>query len=342
MFGGQRRKLPELRDGLHVVVQAQLVLYEARGDLQLQVEAIEPVGTGRFQLQLEQLKRKLAAEGLFSAARKKPIPSWPRRIGVITSPTGAAIRDVLKVLRKRFPAIEVILYPCQVQGEEAPQEISWALEVANRRRECDLLLLVRGGGSAEDLAAFNEEAVVRAVAASNLPVVTGIGHEIDFTLADLATDLRAPTPSAAAERVSPDRQALYRHLRQLAVRLYRALQQQLQRRWEKTKNIEQWLQGRAHPRKRLFELEQACDELQMSLREAMQRQLSEKGPQLSNLAKLLYSLNPLKILERGYAIATDGKGRVVIDVQTLKPGEKLTLKLARGRVDCRVEVIEDD
>ncbi len=338
MFGGQRRKRPELRDGLHVVVQAQLALYEARGDLQLQVEAIEPVGTGRFQLQFEQLKRKLAAEGLFSAARKKPIPSWPRRIGVITSPSGAAIRDVLKVLRKRFPAIEVILYPCQVQGEEAPGEIIRALAIANRRRECDLLLLVRGGGSEEDLAAFNDERVVRAVAGSELPVVTGIGHEIDLTLADLAADLTAPTPSAAAERISPDRKAVANQLRQLAARLRQAVDRRLQEGLQRLEKLEGRFAHR-HPEMELSRWAQRLDELQIKLQHRIASRLEEKRLLLQSLAQRLDDLSPLKTLKRGYAVVLREDGQVV-SASRLREGETVQIRFARGSAWATVTRIE--
>src|SRR5262245_24425697 len=186
------------RDGLQVLLRARVGLYEARGEFQLVVDHLEEAGEGELRRRFEALKLKLAAEGLFDAGRKRPLPRFPRRIGVVTSPTGAALRDVLQVLGRRFPAVPVLLYPVPVQGAGAAREISAMLQVADRRRDVDVLLLVRGGGSLEDLWAFNDESLARAIAGMGLPVICGIGHEVDFTIADFVADLRAPTPSAAA------------------------------------------------------------------------------------------------------------------------------------------------
>ncbi|HKX58724.1 MAG TPA: exodeoxyribonuclease VII large subunit, partial [Steroidobacteraceae bacterium] len=192
------------RDGMQVLLRARVGLYEARGEFQLVVDHLEEAGEGELRRRFEALKLKLAAEGLFDAARKRPLPRFPRRIGVVTSPTGAALRDVLHVLGRRFPSVPVLLYPVPVQGAGAAREIASMLAVADRRRDVDVLLLVRGGGSLEDLWAFNDEALARAIAGVGLPVISGIGHEIDFTIADFVADLRAPTPSAAAEIAVPD------------------------------------------------------------------------------------------------------------------------------------------
>ncbi len=215
-FKTQRRLLkfrPE--DGLHVTVRGSLGVYEVRGDYQIYVEHIEPVGLGALQLAFEQLKKRLEAEGLFDPARKKPLPVLPRRIGLITSPRGAAVRDVLRILRRRFPGVHVLLFPVRVQGEGAADEIVAAIKVFNRQQAADVLILARGGGSLEDLWAFNEESVARAIAASAIPVVSGVGHETDFTIADFVADLRASTPSAAAEIVVRTRQEFDLHLRQI-------------------------------------------------------------------------------------------------------------------------------
>src|SRR5690606_2193067 len=205
MFRQQNRPLAfPLANGDQVLVRARVTLYEARGEFQLIVEEVEAAGEGLLRRRFEALKRKLAAEGLFDTARKRPLPRVPRRIGVVTSATGAAIRDVLIALRRRFPAIPVLIYPTPVQGEGAAQEIRRTLELAGRRAECDVLILTRGGGSLEDLWSFNEEIVARAIAASPIPVIVGVGHETDFTIADFVADLRAPTPSQAAELAVPD------------------------------------------------------------------------------------------------------------------------------------------
>lgn len=215
--------------GMQVLVFARVSLFEPRGDFQLIVERMEPAGSGLLQLEFDRLKRKLDAEGLFDPARKRPIPRWPTRIGVITSPSGAAIRDVLAVLRRRCPMLPVIIYPSSVQGERAAEELVAAMRTANRRAECDVLILTRGGGSLEDLWPFNDERLARAIFESDIPIVSGVGHEIDFTIADLVADLRAPTPSASAELVSPDMPLLARHLRGLAERLHRAQRRRLER-----------------------------------------------------------------------------------------------------------------
>lgn len=202
-----------------VLVRARVGLYEGRGDFQLIVEHMEPAGEGALRLAFERLKQKLAAEGLFDAATKQPLPAMPRQVGLITSPTGAAVRDLLTVLERRFPALPVLIYPAQVQGQSAAAELVAALDLANERAECDILILARGGGSLEDLQAFNDEALARAVHRSAIPVVTGIGHEIDLSIADLVADQRGATPSAAAELVSPSAQHLAQRLQAIEQRL---------------------------------------------------------------------------------------------------------------------------
>jgi len=202
-------------DGLKIIVRGSISVYEPRGEYQIYVEHIEPSGVGALQLAFEQLKKRLAAEGLFDEARKKPLPMLPRRIGVVTSPTGAAIRDVIRILRRRFPNLHLIVYPVRVQGEGAAEEIAAALNYFNRKQSVDVILLARGGGSMEDLWAFNEESVARAIALSTIPIVSGVGHETDFTIADFVADVRASTPSAAAEIVVKSRQEFQRHLAEL-------------------------------------------------------------------------------------------------------------------------------
>jgi exodeoxyribonuclease VII large subunit len=219
-FRNQARLLkfrPE--DGLHVRVRGSLSVYEQRGEYQLYAELIEPVGLGALQLAFEQLKRKLAAEGLFDPARKKPLPLLPRRVGLVTSPAGAAVRDILRILRRRHPNLHILLYPVRVQGEGAAKEIADAIAWFNHEEAADVLIVARGGGSLEDLWAFNEEIVARAIAASQIPVISGVGHEIDFTIADFAADVRAPTPSAAAEMLVRTRQEFDRHITELRQRI---------------------------------------------------------------------------------------------------------------------------
>jgi exodeoxyribonuclease VII large subunit len=211
------------RDGQKVLVRARIGLYEPRGEYQLIVDHMEDAGLGTLKRQFEELSARLAAEGLFAAERKRPLPGLPRRIGIITSPTGAAVRDVLHVLARRFPAAPVLIYPVPVQGAAAAAAIIAALQTAGRRAECDVLILARGGGSLEDLWAFNDERLARAIVASTIPVITGIGHEIDFTIADFAADVRAPTPSAAAELVVPDAEEWHATFVRLGARLQRCM-----------------------------------------------------------------------------------------------------------------------
>ncbi|WP_022947475.1 exodeoxyribonuclease VII large subunit [Methylohalobius crimeensis] len=287
MFRQHNRRLNFIpANGNHVLVRAQVSLFEPRGDFQLVVESMEEAGDGALRRAFEALKQRLHGEGLFAPEHKRSLPPWPERLGVITSPSGAAVRDVLTVLRRRFSGLEVILYPCQVQGESAKYEIARALETANRRHECDVLLLVRGGGSLEDLWAFNEEMVARAIHASRIPVVAGVGHEIDFTIADFAADHRAPTPSAAAETVSPDSEALHRHLVALENRISlwfqrhrRQLGQQL--RWLTTRLRQ------THPARRLTEKMQRLDEVTLRCQRALQSQLASRRQRLeTRLARL--------------------------------------------------------
>src|SRR6202522_4096960 len=229
------------RDGQKVLVRARVGLYEPRGEYQLIVDHMEDAGLGALKRQFEELSAKLSQEGLFAAERKRPLPGLPRRIGVITSPTGAAVRDILHVLARRFPAAAVLIYPVPVQGAQAAAEITAALELAGRRAECDVLILARGGGSLEDLWAFNDERLARAIVASPIPVITGIGHEVDFTIADFAADVRAPTPSAAAELVVPDAEEWLKSLQRLGLRLRRGMRQRLDGHDERLR----WLIGRA-------------------------------------------------------------------------------------------------
>jgi exodeoxyribonuclease VII large subunit len=267
------------RDGQKVLVRARIGLYEPRGEYQLIVDHMEDAGLGALKRQFEELSAKLAAEGLFAADRKRSLPSIPKRIGIITSPTGAAVRDILHVLARRFPAVAILIYPVPVQGAQAAAEIVAALETAGRRNECDVLILARGGGSLEDLWAFNDERLARAIVASSIPVITGIGHEIDFTIADFAADVRAPTPSAAAELVVPDAQEWLTSFVQLGARLRRGMRRRLEEHRERLR----WLTGRAalaSPVARLGAQAQQLDELEQSLVRALRRRLQEHRERL--------------------------------------------------------------
>jgi exodeoxyribonuclease VII large subunit len=279
------------RDGQKVLVRARIGLYEPRGEYQLIVDHMEDAGLGALKRQFEELSAKLAAEGLYDAARKRALPGLPRRIGVITSPTGAAIRDILHVLARRFPAAAVLIYPVPVQGAQAAAEIIAALEQACRRAECDVLILARGGGSLEDLWAFNDERLARAIAAASIPIVTGIGHEVDFTIADFAADVRAPTPSAAAEMVVPDAEEWRTAFVRFALRLQRAMRRRLDSEDERLR----WLTGRAalvSPTARLGAQAQRLDELEQCLVRALRRRLSEHAERLRWLARRAALVSP--------------------------------------------------
>ncbi len=296
-----RMKRQQLRfrpgNGQQVLIRARVSLYEARGEFQLIVEHMEPAGEGALRLAFERLKQKLSDEGLFDTDRKLPLPELPRQIGLITSPTGAAIRDLLSVLRRRFPALPVVVYPVQVQGEEAPAQIVRMLQLANRRQECDVLILSRGGGSLEDLQAFNDEAVARAIHASQIPVVSGVGHEIDFTIADFVADRRAPTPSAAAELVAPDQMAWRQRLQQLSQRLELALARRRRQQAERLLTLQQRLQ-RQHPTQRLQQRAQRLDELGQRLLRAADLILLRHERRLELLQHRLLGQSPSKRLER--------------------------------------------
>ncbi|MDR2877598.1 MAG: exodeoxyribonuclease VII large subunit [Chromatiales bacterium] len=272
-----RRQLLRFRpaDGAHVLLRGRISLYQPRGDYQLIVEHMEEAGDGALQRAFEELKARLATEGLFDEARKRALPALPQRIGVITSPTGAAVRDVLTVLRRRFAAIPVLIYPVPVQGKQAAAAIARMIRLASARNECDVLILCRGGGSLEDLWSFNEEIVARAIAECDIPIITGIGHEIDFTIADFVADVRAPTPSGAAERVSPDSDDWLRHFERLQARIVALARASTHRRAERLQWLVRRLQQR-HPRQQLRQQAQRVDELEQRLLRSWQRGLAHR------------------------------------------------------------------
>ncbi|MEJ2509539.1 MAG: exodeoxyribonuclease VII large subunit [Gammaproteobacteria bacterium] len=280
-------------NGMQVLVRARIGLYEPRGEFQLRVEHMEPAGDGALRRAFDALKARLEREGLFDAAHKRPLPAHPRAVGVITSPSGAAIRDILTTLRRRFPALPVIVYPVPVQGAGSAEKIAAMLERAGRRGECDVLLLARGGGSLEDLWAFNEEVVARAIRACPLPVVSGIGHEVDFTIADFAADQRAPTPTGAAELVSPNQTEWLTVLARQGARLRWLMESRLARSEERLA----WLGKRLrHPGRRLQDIAQRVDELDGRLRRAQQALLREAGARLRTLTAELTNHSPAQRL----------------------------------------------
>jgi exodeoxyribonuclease VII large subunit len=279
------------RSGQHVLVRGRVTMYEARGEYQLIVEHLEEAGVGALRREFERLKAKLAAEGLFAVERKRPLPRFPRRIGVITSPSGAAIRDVLHILARRFPPAGVVIYPTPVQGEAAIPAIKRALTIANERAECDVLIVTRGGGSIEDLWAFNDEGVARAIRASALPVVSGIGHEIDFTIADFVADARAPTPSGAAELVVPDRRACLDVLARTADRLVVAMRREIRGVGSRFDAANARLKM-MHPGTRLLQQEQRLDDLEQRLTGAMRTALHHSRSRMSEAMSALLHHSP--------------------------------------------------
>jgi len=346
----------EPKDGTKALVSGRVSVYERGGQYQVYVQTIEPRGQGALQLAFEQLKKKLVAEGLFDEGRKKDLPFLPQAIGIVTSATGAVIRDMLHVLGRRFPGFHVVLNPVRVQGEGAAEEIAAAVAEFNRLDNVDVIIVARGGGSLEDLWAFNEEAVARAIAASALPVISAVGHETDYTIADFVADRRAPTPSAAAEIVMPARAELVvriqtnlRHLRQAladAVPQYAQrvddLMEGLTRGLEGLLGTEQVrAQGLAQELARAMETRLRSDKalldgLAQELPRIITSRLHTERVRLDGLLSGLEALSPLAVLKRGYSLTTAADGKVVLRGRDVKPGDRLTTRLAEGRLTSEV------
>ena len=338
MFRQSTRRLGfEPDNGLQVLVRARVGLYEPRGEYQLVVEHMEPAGAGALRQRFEALKAKLAAEGLFDPERKRPLPRVPQRIGVITSPTGAALRDVLIALRRRLPAVEVLIYPTSVQGEKAAPEIVAALARASSRAECDLLILTRGGGSLEDLWPFNEEIVARAIVASTIPVISGVGHETDFTIADFVADLRAPTPSQAAELAVPDGMTYLGRLAGVGASLERFLRRRLR---DEQRLLDTLLHrlGRTHPGVIVRDRQQRLDEIETRLKRAIRQAMQAIVTRAKLIERGLESLSPLATLQRGYAIVCRADdGTLVTRSEQVRKGARIDVRLASGGLDATVD-----
>lgn len=378
MFRHKNQLLREpIANGQQVEVLAVATLYEQRGDFQLNVEQMRPAGLGVLYEQFARLKQLLESEGLFAAARKRALPVFPKGIGIVTSPQAAALRDVLTTLKLRLPGAPVVLYPVPVQGAGSAEKIAAALQVANQRAECDVLIVCRGGGSIEDLWAFNEETVARAIAASTIPIVSGIGHETDFTITDFVADERAPTPTAAAQRVAPDRHALLRGLRDMAQHLQRAQRNRLQNAMQALDYLQRRL---VHPAQQLQRQSQQLNQLQQRMQRALahcrQQQhwqwrslaqrvhaagsdfarLSDKQAHLAqrlvkavrtvqdqrtghveNLAQHLGLLDPRQVLARGYSLVRDASGGVVSDANQVAVGAELRVTFAKGWARAEVK-----
>ena len=369
-----------LKDGQQVEAHAVATIFESRGDFQLNVETLRLAGQGALYERFAQLKARLEAAGWFAPERKRPLPRFPRAIGIVTSTRAAALSDLLTTLRRRWPALPVIIYPTSVQGEGAAAEIAAAIDRANARKEVDVLIVGRGGGSIEDLWAFNEEVVARAIVESALPVVSAVGHETDFTIADFVADLRAPTPTAAAALVAPDREAVARELDGLATRWQQSQLRQLEARMQRVDSLSRRL---VHPAARLAQqrrdalslagrLQRACGhalvvkrlavdgpgrrlirEVQRplpeaarllvagdSLRRALPETLARTSARLAALAQNLAHLNPEAVMQRGYAIATRADGTIIQDASTLAIDEAITVAFTQGSAHARVTGVE--
>jgi len=323
----------EPADGLRVEARALVSLYEPRGRFQLNVETMRRAGLGPLYERFLRLRRKLEAEGLFDPAGKRALPAYPRQIGVVTSPAAAALQDVLTTLARRNASIPVVVYPAPVQGEGAAAKLAQALAAANARAECDVLLLVRGGGSIEDLWQFNEEALARAIRASGIPVVVGVGHETDVTIADFAADERAPTPTAAAERVSPPREALLARLAEHAGRLARETARRIEYAMQAVDGLARRL---VHPAERLRASSQHLGHLALRLAAAMRLEFERSAARLDLAGRSLAGLSPTAVLARGYSITRDASGALLRDAASVKEGERLRTTLARGELESEV------
>ena len=327
-------------DGMKVLARGRVSLYEPSGQYQLYVEELQPDGVGALTLAFEQLKQRLQKEGLFDAARKRPLPPYPERVGVITSPTGAAVHDMVNILSRRWPLAKIVFAPVQVQGEAAAPQLAAAVRRMNEQDAADVILIGRGGGSMEDLWAFNEEIVARAVAASRIPVISAVGHETDFTICDFAADLRAPTPSAAAELAVPDRAETAAALSYQRDRLSSLLRARLSA-W--TQRIDALTACRAlrDPLSLTETRRTQLDGLRERLLRAQGGRTEAEKARLAALCGRLDALSPLSVLARGYAIASRG-GEVVSSAAALAPGEAFSLRFADGSVRCRAEATETE
>ncbi|OGQ15812.1 MAG: hypothetical protein A3B70_04470 [Deltaproteobacteria bacterium RIFCSPHIGHO2_02_FULL_40_11] len=348
----------DVEEGLEVICGGRITVYEPRGSYQLLIDQMEPVGLGALQLQFEKLKEKLSKEGLFDAKHKKPIPYLPQKIAIITSPTGAAIRDMLNVLNRRFSNVEILLIPASVQGDKAPQEIASAIQIANQMNEHDVILLGRGGGSLEDLWSFNEEIVARAIFESKIPIISCVGHEVDFTISDFVADLRAPTPSAAAELVVKNKVDLQKqvlnqmtHLRQAYLSRIQKLKHRLSefsgRIIDPRRNLQDWRLRMADLQERLSytllqnikDAKNRFERITSNLPSEINYALEQKRQNLKNLRSILSQLNPLTILERGYSI-THLKNKIIRTTQEVQKNDEISVQLFKGTLICTVKDVK--
>lgn len=342
MFRSANRALrfrPE--DGLAVIAFGSVSVYERRGEYQITVEHLEPKGLGALQLAFEQLKQKLEREGLFDPAHKKPLPLLPRRIGVVTSPTGAAVRDILRVLDRRVANVEIVIYPVQVQGETAAEEIAQGIEAMNLRGDIEVLIVGRGGGSVEDLWAFNEERVARAIYSSRIPIISAVGHETDFTIADFVADVRAPTPSAAAEMVISHKDQLRQRVDELTGRLGSCLRYLLRSNSASFIHLQGRLQALS-PQVALRVQREKASFLENRLYRALQGYLQGRREEMRRAVEKLGTLSPLAILERGFSLCQKLPSlKILRDAEEVEMGDEVLVRLYRGRLHCLVKGREE-
>lgn len=340
MFAGDARSLAfRPQDGQQVQVQGYISLYEKTGQYQLYVRKMEQQGSGQLYQAFEALKQKLQAQGLFDMERKKPIPVYPRKIGIVTSPTGAAVRDMIQIARRRHPGVQLVLYPALVQGMEAAPTIVKGIRKLDRMPEIDVIIVGRGGGSIEDLWPFNEEMVAMAIAQAQTPIVSAVGHETDFTIADFVSDLRAPTPSAAAELTVPDVRSILGQMDGLEQRRYRAIQrkqltyrQQLALLWQKVQA--------GDPRRKLDELRQQLDMQEQRQLHLWKQCLQQRQYRLEHLSSSLELLSPQHQLDKGYAMVMDEEGRIVSAVEQVAKGQALRIQMKDGKIAATVEAVQ--
>ncbi|HSH98010.1 MAG: exodeoxyribonuclease VII large subunit [Methylophilaceae bacterium] len=321
------------KEGDKVEARAVVSFYEARGEFQLAIEFLQQAGLGALFEAYERLRLKLESEGLFDAAFKKPLPQYPRQIGIITSADAAALRDVLSTLKRRMPSIPVILYPTPVQGKGAANLIAAAIDKASKRAECDVLILCRGGGSIEDLWQFNEEIVARAIHACKIPIISGVGHETDFTIADFAADYRAPTPTAAAELATPNRNNLLAGIMQIEQRISRQIRFLLENRSQQLDYLSRRLLS---PLQQIRHKRETLAQLQSRLKTASTTQLQQQQQRLIQLGQNLQHLNPQAVLERGYAYVENANGELVSSSKGLKTGQRVALNFKDGKTDAEI------
>lgn len=342
MFRSAATRLPFVpKSGMKVTVYGKISVYEKGGRYQLYAETMLEDGLGALWLEFERLKKKLEAEGLFDPGRKRPLPAYPSCVGIVTSPTGAAVWDMVNITGRRFPGVRILICPVLVQGASAPASMCRALAYLNVTKACDVIILGRGGGSAEDLWAFNDEGLVRAVAASEIPIVSAVGHETDFTLCDFAADQRAPTPSAAAELVLRDHRDVLQRFDGLSERMDACMESRLQRYRSRLTEWEQRLKL-CSPEGRLKEQRNRLERLATGMDASMQNRLGSARQRLELAVNHLEAVNPLAVLARGYGVVQDSEGRVVSSVAALRVGEPVTIRLSDGRAVAEIRSKEKE